>query len=59
MTTVRTFLLPAMESAVAELQRRTVRWEAFARAGETRHLRWRPGDGWERRTSARSWTGTV
>ena len=49
MKAVRRFLLPAMESAMAELERRGLRWEVFARAGEIWSVRWRPGEGWERR----------
>ncbi len=49
MRAVRAFLLPAMESAVALLERSGLRWEAFARSGETWSLRWRPGEGWDRR----------
>lgn len=44
-------LLPAVHSAVEELRHRSLRFEVFARAGESLHLR-RHGDGsWERRRS--------
>ena len=44
-------LLPAVRSAVEELRHRALRFEVFARAGVSRHLR-RHGDGsWERRQS--------
>ncbi len=44
-------LLPAVHSAVEELRRRRVRFEVFARAGESTHLRRHSDGSWERRRS--------
>jgi predicted Zn-dependent protease len=45
---VRGGLLPAVEAALAELERSGLRHEVYAREGETHSLRWRAGQ-WERR----------
>lgn len=45
------FHLPALERAVAELERSGGRFEAFARVGTVEEHRWRAGAGWERRRS--------
>jgi len=44
-------LLPAVHSAVEELRRAQVRFEVFARAGESVHLRQHVDGSWERRRS--------
>lgn len=46
-------LVPALESAVAELERRSDRFEAYARVGEADEIRFVPGAGWSRRRSRR------
>ncbi len=44
-------LFPAVHSAVEELRQRAERFEVFARAGESRHLRRHSDGSWERRAS--------
>jgi predicted Zn-dependent protease len=46
---IATFHLPALERAVAELERLGGRYEAFARVGTVEEHRWRASFGWERR----------
>ncbi len=46
-------LVPALESAFAELERRSDRFETYARVGDSDEIRFVPGLGWSRRRSHR------